>query len=112
MPTQDESAAAGLSASQKSAFGEIPLQNYTGANFPTDTTAANYAIINSATITQQTEVLTYSIVSNSTPTVATATIANNRLTVQGVATGTTTVTVRATDKAGAFVDTTVTVTVP
>jgi cyclophilin family peptidyl-prolyl cis-trans isomerase len=111
LPTKNESTAAGLSASQKSAFGEIPMQNYTGTNFPTDTTKANYAIINGVTITQQSEALTYSIVSNSAPTLATATITNNRLTVQGVASGQTTVTVRATDKAGAFVDTTVTVTV-
>ncbi|HEX3148896.1 MAG TPA: SdrD B-like domain-containing protein [Gemmataceae bacterium] len=111
LPTKNESAAPGLSASQKSAFGEIPLQNYTGTNFPTDTTKANYAIINGVTITQQTEALTYSIVSNSTPTVATASIINNRLTIQGVASGQTTVTIRATDKAGAHVDTTVTVTV-
>lgn len=29
------------------ALNTLPLQNYTGTNFPTDTTANNFAIINS-----------------------------------------------------------------
>jgi len=111
IPTKDESAAAALPDSEKGVFGEIPLKNYTGTNFPTDTTAANYAIVNGVSVVSQPEVLTYSIVSNSTPTVATVSLANNRMTVQGLTAGSTTVTIQATDKAGASVTTTVTVTV-
>jgi cyclophilin family peptidyl-prolyl cis-trans isomerase len=111
VPTKDESNATALPADQKGVFGEIPLDNYTGTNFPTDTTKANYAVVNGVSVVQQTEVLTYSIVNNSNPAAATATVTNNRLNVQGVAAGTTTLTIKATDKAGNSVQTTVTVTV-
>ena len=37
-----------------SAFNTIPLNNYTGKNFPTDTTAANYDLIKNVTVDQQT----------------------------------------------------------
>jgi peptidyl-prolyl cis-trans isomerase A (cyclophilin A) len=111
MPTKDESSAAALPASEQGVFGEIPLQNYTGTNFPTDTAKANYAIVNGVSVVSQPEALTYSIVSNSNPAAATVSVTNNRMTVQGVAAGTTTVTIQATDKAGATVTTTVTVTV-
>lgn len=111
IPTQDQSTAASLPPSQKGVFGEIPLTGYTGTDFPTDTTRSNYAIINGVSIVSQPEALTYSIVSNSTPSVATATVTNNRLSIQGVAAGQTAITVRATDKAGATVETTVNVTV-
>jgi hypothetical protein len=111
IPVQNQSAATALPPSQQGVFTEIPLDGYTGTNFPTDTTRANYAIIDGMSITRQTEVLTYSIVSNSDDTVATAALENNRLTITGVAAGTTTVTIRATDKTGATVDTTVAVTV-
>jgi hypothetical protein len=50
-------------------------------------------------------------VSNTDDGVATATLTDNRLTFTGVAAGTTTVTVRATDQSGATVDMPVTVTV-
>jgi cyclophilin family peptidyl-prolyl cis-trans isomerase len=111
IPTKDESSAAALPANEQGVFGEIPLQNYTGTNFPTDTTKDNYAVINGVTIVSQPEVLTYSIVSNSNPAAATVSLNNNRMTVQGVAAGSTTVTIKATDKAGNSVTTTVTVTV-
>ena len=111
IPTKDESSAAALPATQQGVFGEIPLQNYTGTNFPTDTTAANYAMITGVSIIKQTEALTYSIITPPNAAVATAAITNNRLNVTGVAAGTTTVTIQATDKAGNSVQTTVTVTV-
>ena len=111
IPTQNQSAAADLPPSQQGVFGEIPLTNYTGTDFPSDATRSNFAIINGVSVTEQTEVLTYSIVSNSNPAAATATITDNRLNIQGVAAGTTTLTVRATDQAGNTVQTTVTVTV-
>ena len=34
-----------LPATEQGVFNEIPLQNYTGTSFPTDTTAANYALL-------------------------------------------------------------------
>jgi cyclophilin family peptidyl-prolyl cis-trans isomerase len=111
MPTKDESAAAALPASQQGVFGEIPLQNYTGTNFPTDTTKANYAIVNGVSIVSQPEALTYSIVGNTNASVATVTVTNNRMTVHANTAGTTTVTVQATDKSGKSVTTTVRVTV-
>jgi len=111
IPTQDKSTATALPTSIRGAFGEVPLTDYTGTNFPTDTTADNYALITGVSIVNQPEALTYTIESNSTPTVASATISHNRLTIQGLATGTTTLTIKATDKAGASVTTTVTVTV-
>ena len=111
IPTQDLRTATALPANIRSAFGEVPLKNYTGTAFPTDTTAANYALITGVEIVSQPEALTYSIQTGPNAAVATATIVDNRLTITGVAAGTTTVTVRATDKSGAFVDTTVNVTV-
>jgi cyclophilin family peptidyl-prolyl cis-trans isomerase len=111
IPTQNQSNAANLPAAQKGTFNEIPLKNYTGAEFPTDTTRSNYAIINGVSIVSQTEVLTYTVTANSNPAVAAATVTNNRLSVQGLTAGTTTLTIKATDKAGNSVTTTVTVTV-
>ena len=112
IPTQNQGQAADLPDSQKGVFTEIPLTNYTGTDFPSDTTRSNFALINGVTVTQPSgEELTYSIVSNSNPAAATATIADNRLNVQAVAAGTTTLTIRATDQTGNTVQTTVTVTV-
>jgi cyclophilin family peptidyl-prolyl cis-trans isomerase/uncharacterized protein YegP (UPF0339 family) len=111
IPTQDQGAAADLPPSQQGVFDEIPLVNYTGTDFPTDTIRDNYAIINGISIVSQTEVLTYSIQNNSDPTVATATMTDNRLSIQGLQAGQTTLTIRATDQSGSFVDTTLTVTV-
>jgi cyclophilin family peptidyl-prolyl cis-trans isomerase len=112
IPTQNEGTAADLPDSQKGVFTEIPLPGYTGTDFPTDATRSNFAIVNGVTITRQTESLTYSVQGNTDATVATATVTDNRLTVQGLKAGTTTLTIRATDRSGATVDTPVTVTVP
>lgn len=111
IPTQNQSSAADLPAAQRGAFSEIPLTNYTGTDFPSDATRANFAIINSVSVVSQSEALTYTVVNNSNPAAATATIADNRLNIQGVAAGTTTLTIRATDQTGNTVETTITVTV-
>jgi cyclophilin family peptidyl-prolyl cis-trans isomerase len=111
LPTKNEGQAAALPASERGVFTEIPLPGYNGTHFPTDTTRSNYAIINGVAITRQTEVLTYSIAGNTDKTVAKATVTDNRLTIQGLKAGTTTITVRATDRTGATVETPVTVTV-
>jgi cyclophilin family peptidyl-prolyl cis-trans isomerase len=111
IPTQDQSAAQALPSSEQGVFNEIPLQNYTGSNFPTDTSAANYALINGVTVVRRTEVLTYSVVGNTNPAVVSTNVVHNRLTLQAGQAGTTTLTVRATNQEGASVDTTFNVTV-
>ena len=111
IPIQNQSGAAALTPEQQSAFDTIPLTNYTGTAFPTDTTLANYAAITSATIITQPEALTYSIVSNSNTAAVTTAIVSNRLTVTQVTgqTGSATIVVRATDKGGLTKDMTFTV---
>lgn len=112
IPTQNQGNAAALPLAQRGVFTEIPLQGYSGTNFPTDTVLANYAVVSGVTIVRRTEELTYSVVANTNPAAVTATVTRNRLTLQATALGgTATITVRATDRSGAFVDTTVTVTV-
>jgi peptidyl-prolyl cis-trans isomerase A (cyclophilin A) len=105
-PRRDESAVNG-------AFTDLPLQNYNGTNFPTDTVASNYALINSAAITNQDEVLKYKVLSNTNPGLVTPTFNNERLTLTYAAgaSGTSTITVQATDRYGATVTSTFTVTV-
>jgi cyclophilin family peptidyl-prolyl cis-trans isomerase len=100
-------------------FGQLPLNPSKYATndmqFPTDTKAANYIVINSIQVTRQNEALTYSVTS-SNPNVATATIAVNTselLTLQGgTATGSTTITVTATDQFGTAKQTSFEVTNP
>jgi peptidyl-prolyl cis-trans isomerase A (cyclophilin A) len=92
------------------------LQTFNGttpATLPAGTTADNFVHIDSVDILPRSEVLTYSLVSNDNPQLLTATVTNNRLTLdyQQDQVGTARVTVRATDLAGNTVDTTVTITV-
>jgi cyclophilin family peptidyl-prolyl cis-trans isomerase len=87
------------------ALGELPLRDYTGTDFPNDTTPANYAFIQNIAILKQTEFLTYSVEVNVTEGAAdivTATVVDNRLNIQfaNSGTGKATITVTATDKAG------------
>jgi cyclophilin family peptidyl-prolyl cis-trans isomerase len=111
IPTQNQGSAPALPPSQQGVFSEIPLQNYTGTNFPTDTTAANYAVVNNILVTRSTDSLTYSAVSSNTGVVS-VNVVNNRLTLQATGlTGTATITVTATDRAGASVSTSFRVTV-
>jgi peptidyl-prolyl cis-trans isomerase A (cyclophilin A) len=94
IPIQNQSAVS-------SAFQAIPLQNYTGKNFPTDTTAANYALIQSIQAAQpRTDQLTFSIITPPDSTIATAAITNDQLTLTRVGPGTTSVTVQVTDTYG------------
>jgi cyclophilin family peptidyl-prolyl cis-trans isomerase len=99
-----------------SPFNSIPLVNYSGTNFPTDTTADNYLLIKDVTVTKRDEFLTYSVVSNTNPGLVTPSVGtsnNEMLTLQYTKgqTGTATITVRATDRYGASVTTSFTVTV-
>jgi hypothetical protein len=90
----------------------VPLTDYTGgaANFPKQTTAANYLLVTDVAVVSRPEFLTYSVVANSGPAVASAQVVNERLTVQALSAGSTTFTVRATDQLGSSVGTTFTVT--
>lgn len=94
-------------------FTQIPLKNYTGNNFPTDTTASNYALIRDVEIIRRDEFLRYEVVANTNPSLVTAAIQRNRLSLDYAdnATGTATITVRAIDRYGASVTDTFTVTV-
>jgi peptidyl-prolyl cis-trans isomerase A (cyclophilin A) len=110
-PVQDES-----QGNSSSPFNQIPLVNYNGTNFPTDTTASNYIMINNVTVDKRDEFLTYKVLSNSNPNLVTATLgtnANEYLTLQYAKgqSGSATITVQATDRFGASVTQTFTVNV-
>lgn len=95
----------------------LPLKNFTGSNPPkaanqtTDATAANFLSVNGVTTVKRDEKLTYTV-SSDHPELVTATLAsdaNEMLTLQatsGGGPGTATITVRATDKFGAYIITT------
>jgi cyclophilin family peptidyl-prolyl cis-trans isomerase len=119
-PTHDESATPFATASSLPGvvLSTVPINPATYAtndtNFPTDTTAANYLLINNVTVVKQNEVLTYTVSSSNT-SIVTAALANNTselLTLQaGTTTGTAMITVTATDQFGNSTQTTFSVTV-
>ena len=103
-------------ATGNSSFFALPLINgFTPAsNFPTGATTNDLAIINSITVAiPPSGALTYSILSNSNPSLVTATLGNNMLgsglsanqlrLVAGPILGTSIITLQITDKAGAAV---------
>ncbi|MFO0810531.1 MAG: peptidylprolyl isomerase [Gemmataceae bacterium] len=102
-------------------FNEIPLQNYPNppaGNFPTDTTSANYAFVNSVSIVRQTvatnpDSLTFTVLNNSNPSLVNAQVSNGILSLSYTAgqSGQATITLRATDRNGITADATFTVTV-
>jgi cyclophilin family peptidyl-prolyl cis-trans isomerase len=100
-------------------FSQIPLRNYPqppNGNFPGDTKPLNYAFLNSATVLRQVDqrngdALTYTVTGNTNPGVVTPTISGGRLTLTYATAGTTTITLRATDAEGRFVETSFKVTV-
>jgi peptidyl-prolyl cis-trans isomerase A (cyclophilin A) len=81
-------------------LNEVPLTGGTVTDFPTN--AADYLVINSVTVTKQTDFLTYSV-TNSNPGLVTATLTNEQLKITkvGASTGSATITVTATDRFGA-----------
>ncbi len=92
----------------------VPLVNFPVAGaFPSSATKNNFVTINSITIDKRDEWLTYSIVSNSDPTLVTPSITNEWLTLTYAAdqTGTASIVVEATDRYGATVTQTIKVTV-
>src|SRR5207237_779051 len=54
-PTKNESL---VNPPTNSTFTDIPLNNYTGTNFPHDTTAANYLLVNDVAVVKRDEFLT------------------------------------------------------
>jgi cyclophilin family peptidyl-prolyl cis-trans isomerase len=117
IPTQDRSG-----GDPSSPFGSIPLQNYPqppAGNFPADTTAANYALVNNVTVTRtpgigNLDALTFAVVSNTNTGLVSATITSGgQLVLHYTAgqTGSATITLRATDKTGDQATTSFTVTV-
>jgi cyclophilin family peptidyl-prolyl cis-trans isomerase len=96
-----------------SPFDSIPLNNYTGTNFPSDATAANFLVIQNVTVDSRPEFLTYSVIGNTNPGLVTAAVSNERLTLNYTMgqTGSAVITVRATDTFGATVQTSFNVTV-
>lgn len=103
----------------RSAFGELPLQNFPSATaFPEQAGRDNYVVVNNVSIIQRMDVLTYSVQSVDPTGVVQATINSSTgvLTLTRVGDGPSvptnvTITIRATDSHGAFVEDAFTVTV-
>lgn len=95
------------------AFGNLPLKNYTGNAFPTDTIPDNFLLIEDVKVVKLDERLAFSIVSISNPIITIAPVAGHPevFQVTSTGTGTTTVTVQATDQFGRSVQSSFTVTV-
>jgi cyclophilin family peptidyl-prolyl cis-trans isomerase len=112
IPTQNR---ASNSNPSTSAFTNLPLQNYPqppNGNFPTDTTLANYAALNAATVLTRSDQLTFTATSSNTGLVTPAVVGNAlTLTYTAGQTGSATITVKATDQDGASVTQTFKVTV-
>lgn len=89
-------------SSTNSALGELPLNNYTGTNFPTDLTPANLLRIIGVDTVRRDESLSYTLVSNSNATLLTASVVNHRLRIVPNASqsGQADIVVRATDQFG------------
>jgi hypothetical protein len=85
-----------------SALNELPLTGNYGSNFPKNANASNFSFVNKAVLLQQGTALTYTILNNSNPAVVTPSITNGLLTLTPVAgsTGTSTITIQATNKNG------------
>lgn len=89
-------------SSTNSALGELPLNNYTGTNFPTDLTPANLLRIIGVDTVRRDESLSYTLVSNSNATLLTASVVNHRLRIVPIASqsGQADIVIRATDQFG------------
>jgi cyclophilin family peptidyl-prolyl cis-trans isomerase len=100
--------------STPSPFNEIPLLGSPNlANFPANTTASNYEVVQDVAIVSRNEFLTYSVVANSNPGLVSTTLKNEQLTLNYAhgQTGSAVITVQATDTFGASVQASFTVNV-
>jgi cyclophilin family peptidyl-prolyl cis-trans isomerase len=94
------------SGSGQPGAGPFPVgPNANTTNFPTNITAADLATITSATELTTAQKLTFSVVNNTNPTVATASVSGSTLTVNPLVAGTTTITVQATNLDGSTTQT-------
>jgi len=97
-------------------FNVLPLKNYHGSPFPAGSTASNFSLISSiGTLVAPTDHLTFSLPSNvnSVQSIVNASInANDWLLLHPLSSGTTTITVTATDDFGSTAQVTFTVKVP
>ncbi|MFM7148315.1 MAG: peptidylprolyl isomerase [Gemmataceae bacterium] len=100
-------------SSVNSAWNEIPLKGNPADPFPGTTKGDNFALIKDVKVIKRDEALSYQVLSNSNSNLVTATIENNRLRLKYApgATGTAQISVQATDRFGAKVNTSFTVNV-
>jgi cyclophilin family peptidyl-prolyl cis-trans isomerase len=91
-----------------------PVFDYDGNAFPTDASPENFVTLNDVEIVSRPEFLTYELISNSNEDLFTATIVNNRLflTKEPGASGEALITVKVTDRFGASITETLTISVP
>lgn len=99
-----------------SAFGTLPINSGANlTNFPTNTKQSDYLVVNDVRVVKQDEALTYTVVSNSNPSLVSTQFVTGHpevLSVQPVGqSGTATITVQAADQFGASVQTSFQVTV-
>jgi cyclophilin family peptidyl-prolyl cis-trans isomerase len=92
-------------------FNEIPLDNFTGASFPSDLERDDLIVINSITLLRRPEALTFGLVNNSNPSVVNVSLVHNHVVLDYLAPGTSVITVSATDIVGHVATTSFTVTV-
>jgi cyclophilin family peptidyl-prolyl cis-trans isomerase len=112
--TPSTTAATIVNESAKGFSDTFPLVNYTGTGFPNDVAANNLLMINQVKVVKQVDFLTYSVVSQNDPdsVITSATVQNERLMLTTAnKTGKATITIRVTDRYGAFIDTTFTINV-
>jgi cyclophilin family peptidyl-prolyl cis-trans isomerase len=94
-----------------SPFNEIPLDNYTGNNFPSDAQRDDFIVINSITVLRRPEFLSFGVVANSNPSVVNVSLIHNHATLDYLAAGTSTIVFSATDSVGHITTTQFTVNV-
>lgn len=96
---------------QGGVFNEIPLDNFTGAAFPSDLERDDLIVINGITVLRRPEFLTFGLVNNSNPSVVNVSLVHNHVVLDYLAAGQSIITVSATDKVGHTAVTSFTVTV-
>jgi hypothetical protein len=93
------------------AFTDIPtVNNFTGTTVA-QANASNFVTVNDMQVISRGELLTFSVIGNTNPTLVTPTIVGNNLTLDysATATGSSVIQIRATDLSGRSVDTAFTV---
>ncbi|MFL5327474.1 MAG: peptidylprolyl isomerase [Gemmataceae bacterium] len=82
-------------------FNELPMQNYSGTNFPTDTRFSNYAAIKDVFVSRHSDRLAFTVTTNDNPAVVSTSFVGDKLTLHFAGgTGTANITVQARDLEG------------